>query len=63
MNTPQLLTYQEVLRLTGIRSRATIWRHIRKGSFPHPVNIGPGRLRWRKAEIDDWLNALPLHPL
>ena len=43
MSNTELITCQEVLRLTGIRSRSTIWRKMRKGGFPHPVDIGGGR--------------------
>ena len=58
MTTNELLTCQEVMRLTGIRSRTTIWRRIQKGRFPHPVDIGAGRIRWRAADIDEWISAL-----
>ena len=34
MSNTELITCQEVLRLTGIRSRSTIWRKMRKGAFP-----------------------------
>lgn len=60
MTTNELLTCQEVMRLTGIRSRTTIWRRIQKGRFPHPVDIGAGRIRWRASDIDEWISALPL---
>lgn len=60
MSNTELITCQEVLRLTGIRSRSTIWRKMRKGAFPHPVDIGGGRIRWRAADISEWINALPL---
>jgi prophage regulatory protein len=60
MPNTELMTCQDVLHLTGIRSRSTIWRKMRKGSFPHPVDIGGGRIRWRAAEISEWINALPL---
>jgi prophage regulatory protein len=60
MSNTELITCQEVLRLTGIRSRSTIWRKMRKGGFPHPVDIGGGRIRWRVADISEWINALPL---
>jgi prophage regulatory protein len=60
MSNTELITCQEVLRLTGIRSRSTIWRKMRKGGFPHPVDIGGGRIRWRAADISEWINALPL---
>ena len=56
----ELLTCQEVMRLTGIRSRTTIWRRIQTGRFPSPVDIGSGRIRWRSVDIDDWISALPL---
>ena len=56
----ELLTCQEVMRLTGIRSRTTIWRRIQTGRFPSPVDIGSGRIRWRSCDIDDWISALPL---
>lgn len=60
MNAPELLTCQEVMRLTGIRSRTTIWRRIQKGRFPAPVDLGAGRIRWRAADIAAWISALPL---
>jgi len=60
MNTPELLTCQEVMHLTGIRSRTTIWRRIQKGRFPSPVDLGAGRIRWSAADIAAWISALPL---
>ena len=60
MPTPELLTCQEVLHLTGIRSRTTIWRRIQTGGFPSPVDLGAGRIRWRASDIAEWISALPL---
>ena len=51
MSNIELLTCHEVMRLTGIRSRTTIWRRIRRGAFPHPIDIGGGRIRWRSNDI------------
>jgi prophage regulatory protein len=59
MPSNELLTCREVMTLTGIRSRTTIWRRIRQGRFPSPVDIGAGRIRWRVAEVDAWIAALP----
>lgn len=59
MPSNELLTCREVMALTGIRSRTTIWRRIRQGRFPSPVDIGAGRIRWRVAEVDAWIAALP----
>lgn len=47
MSNIELLTCHEVMRLTGIRSRTTIWRRIRRGAFPQPIDLGGGRIRWR----------------
>lgn len=60
MSNAELITCEDVLHLTGIRSRSTIWRKMRKGAFPQPVEIGGGRIRWRAADISEWINALPL---
>ena len=60
MNPPELLTCQEVLRLTGIRSRSTIWRRIQNGQFPAPVDLGAGRIRWRSTDIAEWIGSLPM---
>lgn len=60
MQQSELLSCQDVMRLTGIRSRTTIWRRINKGTFPNPVEIGFGQIRWRKDEIENWINDLPV---
>jgi predicted DNA-binding transcriptional regulator AlpA len=33
-------------------SRQTIWREIRAGRFPAPIELGPNSLGWFKAEIE-----------
>ena len=60
MTQSELLSCQDVMRLTGIRSRSTNWRRINKGTFPNPVEIGFGQIRWRATEIEDWINDLPV---
>jgi len=59
MSVPELLTCKDVMRITGIRSRTTIWRRIQTGNFPSPIDFGAGRIRWRALEITDWLNSRP----
>lgn len=44
MSNIELLTCRQVMRLTGIRSRTTIWR----------------RIRWRSSDIDEWIEPLSL---
>ena len=58
MNTPILLS-REDLKARGISySRAQIYRKIKDGSFPTPVRLGEKRIAWLGHEIDDWIKAL-----
>lgn len=44
-------------------SRVTLWRKRRAGEFPKPCQMGgaPSQLRWRRSDIDDWIEKLPAH--
>jgi prophage regulatory protein len=57
---PGLITMTEVLAITAIRSRTTIYRLSRQGRFPRPRSFGTGRIRWLEQEVRDWVAALPL---
>jgi prophage regulatory protein len=57
--TTALLTISDVMRLTGYKSRSTIYRLMNSGNCPKPVMIGGDRIRWRSGDIEDWLNNLP----
>ena len=59
MAVPELLTCQDVMKITGIKSRTTIWRRIQAGNFPLPIDIGAGRIRWNVAEDTEWVNSRP----
>ncbi|MBS1084527.1 MULTISPECIES: AlpA family transcriptional regulator [Acetobacteraceae] len=58
-NDQRLLTIDDLLLLTGYRSRATIYRHLHKNICPKPIIIGGGRVRWRSGDIEHWLKSLP----
>ena len=51
MSTNDLVDYLRI-------SRVGIWRKRRSGEFPLPCEIG-GQLRWRRGDIDDWLDSRP----
>jgi prophage regulatory protein len=55
----QFLTYQDILILTGIKSRNTIWRKVKEASFPAPVRLGRNLVRWREQDIRSWIETLP----
>lgn len=55
----EMLRIPEVMARTGLRARSTIWRKVRDGSFPAPVQIGANSIGWPADEISDWLAAQP----
>ncbi|WP_373321432.1 helix-turn-helix transcriptional regulator, partial [Komagataeibacter europaeus] len=38
-------------------SRATIYRHISKGTFSRPRKLSSGTIRWHSGIIEDWINT------
>lgn len=44
---------KEVLGITSF-SHSTLWRQIKRGKFPKPVQISPGRVGWRESAIAEW---------
>ena len=50
----QILNSRQVVQLIGL-SAATIWRLRRRGDFPEPVALSPGRVGWSAVVIDQWL--------
>ena len=54
----QMLRAPEVMARTGL-SRVTIWRRVRAGTFPAPVEIGINSIGWPELEISAWLESRP----
>jgi len=52
-----LLPRKTVEKLAGL-SRASIYRLIKAGKFPHPVSIGTGSVRWKQSDIIAWQSSL-----
>lgn len=49
----RFLPWKTVKDVTGL-SRTTAWRLQKRGEFPLPVSISPGRVGWRESEIAAW---------
>jgi len=60
--TEKLLTTKDVQKLTGIKSRATVWRKSRNvdDRFPMPYKDGSCFTRWKLSEIEKWIDDLEL---
>jgi prophage regulatory protein len=52
-----LLPRRTVEKQAGI-SRATIYRLMKAGKFPHPVSIGTGAVRWKQSDVTAWQQSL-----
>ena len=58
MQDRQMLRPPEVMARTGL-SRTTIWRRVRAGSFPAPVQLGENSIGWPESEIAIWIENRP----
>lgn len=52
-----LLRLKDVTAKSGL-SRSTIYRRIAAGTFPAPLALGPGTVRWRLSDVDAWIEGL-----
>ena len=50
----RLLKQTEVLAAVGL-SRMAVWKMRKAGSFPEPVDLGVGALRWRESDVQAWI--------
>ncbi len=54
----RMLRAREVMKRTGL-SRSTLWRHIRAGKFPAPIELGVNSIGWRESWITAWEEEQP----
>jgi len=40
-------------------TRVTLWRGVRAGTFPAPMELGPNSIGWFEDELDEWLASRP----
>ena len=50
------LPVKEVVRRTSL-SRATVYRLVQAGTFPHPVTLTGARTAWVETEITAWMQS------
>jgi len=49
----RFLREKEVIRRTSL-SRTTLWRRVKKKTFPKPIKLSSGRKAWIESEIVEW---------
>ena len=58
MTANDLMTRPEVEELLGM-GRSSIYRLMREGHFPEPIRIGQRAVRWRRSELEAFLEQCP----
>ena len=53
-----MLRRQAVEAKTGL-SKATLYRLMKEGKFPQPMQLSERAVGWNSAEIDAWLESRP----
>lgn len=54
----KMLRAPEVMARTGF-ARVTLWRRVRDGVFPAPVELGSNMIGWLEEEVEEWIEAQP----
>ena len=52
--TNRILRRRDEEEITGL-SRATIYRHVRAGTFPAPFKLTERLVGWLATDVEDWL--------
>ncbi len=52
-----LLPIKDVRRRSGL-STSAIYRRMDAGSFPRPLQLGGGIVRWKQSELVAWMRSL-----
>jgi predicted DNA-binding transcriptional regulator AlpA len=53
-----LIKIEEVCRMLGHVTKATVYARIKRGDVPEPIKITPGTSRWRRSEIEQVINRM-----
>ena len=51
----RLLSRWEVAMMLNV-SVTTLWRMVRRGEFPPPIRVSPGRVAWPASSVLDWID-------
>ncbi|MGY4370756.1 prophage regulatory protein [Bradyrhizobium sp. LB1.3] len=52
-----LLKLTDVTKATGL-GRSTVYRKISENTFPKPLQLGPGCVRWDADHLQAWRDSL-----
>ena len=49
-----ILRRKQVEARTGL-ARSTIYHHIKAGTFPRPIPLGPRAVGWLESDVSNWI--------
>lgn len=59
-----LLDFVAVAERIGRRpdrsARLFLWRQVKAGRFPAPLQLSPSRIAWDAAAVEEWLKSRPV---
>ncbi len=55
---PLFVRRPQLQQMLGI-GRSTLYRWIAAKEFPAPVQLGPGVVAWRYADVQAWIDSRP----
>jgi prophage regulatory protein len=51
-----ILSKPDVCRKVKLSS-SSLWRYVKNGMFPPPIDLGPNRVGWIESEVDSWIEG------
>ena len=51
----EILSPRELRDTLDDLSPTTVWRMRRRGEFPEPIRLSPGRVGYRRADVEAWI--------
>lgn len=51
-----ILSKTDVCRKVNLSS-SSLWRYVKNGLFPPPIDLGPNRVGWIESEVDAWIEG------
>ncbi|WP_367394985.1 helix-turn-helix transcriptional regulator [Cupriavidus sp. Agwp_2] len=52
----RILRIKQVMEITGL-AKPTIYLHMKQGTFPKQIKLGPKAAGWLASEIQTWINC------
>ncbi|MDO3618800.1 AlpA family transcriptional regulator [Ralstonia pseudosolanacearum] len=52
----RILRIKQVMEITGL-AKPTIYLHMKQGTFPRQIKLGPKAAGWLQADVQAWINS------